>query len=32
MFGNLMYETTMSQYDFEYQIRDFEESIELTEL
>lgn len=32
MFGSLMYETTMSQYDFEYQIRDFEESIELTEL
>ncbi|MCT8543585.1 NAD-dependent epimerase/dehydratase family protein [Glaesserella parasuis] len=31
LFGNLVYEKSMSQYDFEYQIRDFKESIRLTE-
>ncbi|MDG6317590.1 NAD-dependent epimerase/dehydratase family protein [Glaesserella parasuis] len=31
LFGNLVYEKSMSQYDFEYQIRDFRESIRLTE-
>ena len=32
LFGNLTYEKSMSQYDFEYQIRDFKESIRITEL
>ena len=31
LFGNLVYEKSMSQYDFEYQIRDFKSSIKLTE-
>lgn len=31
LFGNLVYEKSMSQYDFEYQIRDFKLSIKLTE-
>lgn len=31
MFGNLVYEKSMSQYEFEYQVRDFEETIRLTE-
>lgn len=31
LFGNLVYEKSMSQYDFEYQIRDFRESVRLTE-
>ncbi len=31
LFGNLVYEKSMSQYDFEYQIRDFKTSIKLTE-
>lgn len=30
-FGNMVYEKTMSEYDFEYQIYDLEESIRLTE-
>ncbi|MGQ9411916.1 NAD-dependent epimerase/dehydratase family protein [Streptococcus pluranimalium] len=31
LFGNLTYEKSMSQYDFDYQIRDFKESIRITE-
>ena len=31
LFGSLVYEKSMSQYDFEYQIRDFKTSIKLTE-
>ncbi|MDG6472745.1 NAD-dependent epimerase/dehydratase family protein [Glaesserella parasuis] len=31
LFGNLVYEKSMSRYDFEYQIRDFRESVRLTE-
>lgn len=31
VFGDLKYDHAMSQYDFDYQIRDFEESIRLTE-
>ncbi|HEM5285924.1 TPA: NAD-dependent epimerase/dehydratase family protein [Streptococcus suis] len=31
VFGNLVYEQEMSQYTFEYQINDFEETIRLTE-
>lgn len=31
MFGNLVYEKSMSQYGFEYQVRDFEETIRITE-
>lgn len=31
LFGNLVYAKSMSQYDFEYQIRDFKSSIKLTE-
>ena len=31
VFGNLVYEKEMSQFQFKYQIRTFEESIELTE-
>ncbi|MDO4431818.1 MAG: NAD-dependent epimerase/dehydratase family protein [Aerococcaceae bacterium] len=31
MFGNLVYEKQMSQYAFDYQLRTFEESIQLTE-
>lgn len=32
LFGNLVYEQGMSQYDFDYQIREFKESIERTEI
>ncbi|TCD46262.1 NAD-dependent epimerase/dehydratase family protein [Streptococcus sp. X16XC17] len=32
MFGSLVYDKTISQYDFKYQIRSFEESIKLTEV
>ncbi|HHT7665102.1 TPA: NAD-dependent epimerase/dehydratase family protein [Streptococcus suis] len=31
VFGNLVYEKVMSQYDFVYQVREFEETIKLTE-
>lgn len=31
LFGNLTYEKSMSRYDFDYQIRDFIESIKITE-
>lgn len=31
LFGNLTYDKRMSVYDFEYQIRDFQKSIQLTE-
>lgn len=31
MFGNLVYEKSMSQYDFDYQVRDFEETVQATE-
>ena len=31
VFGNLVYEKEISQYDFEYQVRDFKESIQSTE-
>lgn len=31
VFGNLVYEKTMSQYAFDYQVRGFEESVRLTE-
>lgn len=31
LFGNLVYEKSMSRYDFEYQVRDFKTSIKLTE-
>ena len=31
VFGNLVYEKEISQYDFEYQVRDFAESVRLTE-
>ncbi|HEM4053472.1 TPA: NAD-dependent epimerase/dehydratase family protein [Streptococcus suis] len=31
VFGNLVYEKEMSQYTFEYQVNDFEETIRLTE-
>ncbi len=31
MFGNLTYEKSLSKYDFEYQIYDFNLSIKLTE-
>ena len=30
-FGNMVYEKSMSEYDFEYQIYDLQESIRLTE-
>ena len=30
-FGNMVYEKSMSEYDFDYQIYDLEESIRLTE-
>lgn len=32
VFGNLVYEKSMSDYKVDYRIRDFRESIELTEL
>ncbi|MGT2910901.1 NAD-dependent epimerase/dehydratase family protein [Streptococcus cameli] len=32
LFGNLTYDKKMSQYEFDYQVRPFEESIEVTEL
>lgn len=31
LFGNLVYEQSMSQYEFDYQVRSFEESIRVTE-
>ncbi|MFU2181500.1 NAD-dependent epimerase/dehydratase family protein [Streptococcus pluranimalium] len=31
LFGNLTYEKSMSQYDFDYQVRGFKESIRITE-
>lgn len=31
LFGNLIYDKSLSSYDFEYQVRDFKQSIELTE-
>lgn len=31
LFGNLVYDKSMSQYDFLYQVRDFKQSIKLTE-